>query len=216
MYKSLYCNSNFIKKAFTSCVWQKYSKISYFQNCLNDLQNSIHAWSWFCSKKICKSAFCAYRFNNLVFKGTQLSRQRLALGNHRFPVRIRLLFAEASSLQQSPGCLSICETGESGREEIKKQPHPSPNVLGQVNVRKRKPRQKKKSNNKKYFGFLYSVFSPCSILSSMSYFQSFCNIRLIHSRFHAYFSIWASKKIIQTSFAFPPQYRDFMEHLLRL
>ena len=40
------------------------------------------------------------------------------------------LCADVSSLQQSPGsCLSVCEVGGSGREELKKCPPPSPAVL---------------------------------------------------------------------------------------
>ena len=40
------------------------------------------------------------------------------------------LCTDVSSLQQLPGkCLSVCEAGESGSEELKKCPPPSPAFL---------------------------------------------------------------------------------------
>ena len=51
------------------------------------------------------------------------------------------LYAEVSSLQQSPGqCLSACEAGGSGREDLNRYPPSSPAIPRIVNVRERKPR----------------------------------------------------------------------------
>ena len=40
-------------------------------------------------------------------------------------------------------CLSVCEAGGSGREELNRFPPPSPAVLWIMNVHETKPRQKK-------------------------------------------------------------------------
>ena len=45
-------------------------------------------------------------------------------------------------------CLSVCEAGESGIEELKGKPPPSPAVLWMVNIRKRKPRWKRNFKEK--------------------------------------------------------------------
>ena len=45
-------------------------------------------------------------------------------------------------------CLNVCKTGGSGSEELRKCPSSSSAVLGFVNVRGRKPRQKKKTRER--------------------------------------------------------------------
>ena len=54
------------------------------------------------------------------------------------------LCAKLSSLQQSPGyCVSVCEVGGSGSEELKEIASPLPAVLRMMSVRELKPIQKK-------------------------------------------------------------------------
>ena len=76
----------------------------------------------------------------LPARSLMVSDLRLETKRSRFESRCYLC-AEVRSLQQSPClCLSVCEAGGCGSEELKKCPSPSPAVLWFVNGCERKPR----------------------------------------------------------------------------
>ena len=107
---------------------------------------SFHRKRFFLSQKVPFRRYIEFKYKGGIDVSLRV-RYRLALKNLTFPVRVRLLAMSRSQLSPATARLmSKCLwSGWNGREELKIYPPPSPAVLWIMNIRERKPRQKKKS-----------------------------------------------------------------------